>query len=113
MGEVIEFPADTGLLFRREMERLLDGSLRVSDPDVRECIKTSVAEILAKYEKPPSIRLSVQIAISEADTAKLVNALSAAYKEQVVDYVRGLLFDLCLLQAKLCKCEHGKQQKAR
>jgi hypothetical protein len=107
MSEIIEFPGGAEF-FRRNIERTIDESLVVSDPDVKTCIKKRVGETLSKYRGIPSLQISLALSLSEPDEKKLTEALAKEYNEKVSKFAMELIKEICLLQAQLCRCEHGR-----
>lgn len=107
MGDVIEFPGGTEF-FRRNVERTIEESIVVSDPDLKTCIKKRVGETLARYRGIPSLQVSLALTLNKADIKKLSEVLTKEYNEKVSKFAMELVKEICLLQAQLCRCEHSE-----
>lgn len=107
MSDVIEFPGGTEF-FRRNVERIIEESLHVSDPEVKACIKKRVGETLSRYRGIPPLQISLVPPLNETDEKKLSEALAKVYNEKVSIFAMELVKEICILQARLCRVEHGQ-----
>ncbi len=107
MAEIIEFPGNDAFL-RRHFEKIINESLRESNPVVKDCIKKRVSETLSKHPGIPTLKISLPLALSETDVRILTEVLTSEYNAQVSAFAKELVAEICNLQAKLCRCEHKK-----
>lgn len=107
MTEIIEFPGGKERL-QRHYNKLIDETLNISDLKVKECIKARVSETLSRHLGIPSFKVSMSISLTESDEKILVEALTTTYNKIVSEYTMKLIGEICLLEARLCKCEYGK-----
>ena len=108
MAEIIQFPGGEEQI-RLEMERLLEDSLRISNPAVRKCVKERVGAVLAKHRGIPTLSISVTLpaGVTEASIQPVIVELQNEYRDKVTAFAFDLVKDICLLEARLCKVEHG------
>jgi hypothetical protein len=106
MADIILFP-DKDSRFKSEIEEMLDKSLNIANPDARKCIKERITDTLTKYTVP-SLSVTFTSTMSEEDVKSLTDALQEEYIAKTTEFFRKLISDMCILQAKLCKCEHGE-----
>lgn len=111
MTNIINFPGEDKRL-DRSIDQVLDESLDISNPELRECVKTRVAETLKKHKSIPS--LNIQVSLPEGVTEKMIqpviDAISAEYRERVSEHMLELVTEICRLQKRLCKVEINGEQ---
>ncbi len=107
MSNVIPFPGGADRMMR-EVERAVS-SLNISNPALRECITKRVSAVLAKNPGIPTLGVNVTLppGVTEEDIKPLISALQNEYQEKTMELARGLIMQICLLEVRLCKCEHG------
>ena len=108
MADIIEFPGGQERM-RREMERLLDDELQVSNPELRKCVKERVSSVLARHPGIPSLSVAVTLpaGVTEDSIQPVIAALQKEYKEKVTAFAQGLVKEICVLEVHLCKAQLG------
>ena len=108
MAKIIPFPGEDERE-RLELDKVLEETLNIDDPDLKACIKEGLAETLSHYHGIPSFSFKVPIYLSDEDLEVLSESLGTQYKEHVVNYAYSLIGEICRLQTEIC---HLKRKQA-
>jgi hypothetical protein len=106
MAQIIAFPGSNERRMA-DIERALEEGLGGITPHLRECIKNKVSAVISKYPGIPTLSASVvlPVGISESDIQPLINELQREYSEKVMKFAQELIFEICILEARICKLE--------
>tara|TARA_R100000322_G_C5335860_1_gene164449 strand:+ start:113 stop:436 length:324 start_codon:yes stop_codon:yes gene_type:complete len=107
LAEIIAFPGAEEAL-RRNLDRMIDEHLEVTDPDLKACIKKRLSTYLSRLPKLPSLNFKVPESLSDAQKQEILSSLADEYNTQVTAYAFKFLSDIALLQLEICQCEHRK-----
>lgn len=108
MGDVILFPGGNERL-RRDIENILESQLEISDPRLCECVKKRVLAVLEKNPGIPSLNLRIDLpaGLTEESIQPVIDTFQNEYTNKISEYSFGLIVQICILEARLCKFELG------
>jgi len=105
MAKVIQFPENSERK-ELELEKIIDASLNVDDPDLKDCIKRGLMDNMARYQGIPSFEFHAPIDLTDEELNVLSESLGQQYNEHVTEYAYSLIAEICKLQIELCQVKN-------
>lgn len=102
MAKVIPFP-ESSERDKIELEKIIDQSLHVEDPDLKECILHGLTDTMSRYQGIPSFTFQVPLELTEDELAILSDSLAEQYNAHVTDYAYSLIGEICKLHIEICR----------
>jgi len=105
MAKVIPFP-ESSERDQIELEKIIDQSLKVDDPDLKACIKQGLTKTMSRYQGIPSFEFHVSLDLKEEELQILSEALATQYNEHVTNYAYSLIGEICQLHIEICQLKN-------
>ena len=102
MAKIIPFP-ESRERDQLELDKIIDQSIKVDDPDLKTCIKQGLTDTMSRYKGIPSFEFHVPLDLTDEEINVLSQSLAEQYNEHVTTYAYSLISEICRLEIELCQ----------